>query len=147
MNRLGPDRVPALSNLALAVRSELDETPAREISSTAPMASDPSRLVLAVDDDSDLLDRLTAEGALRSLRVMSAASPADARAALDRETPDLVLLDLSFDARQEGEAMRLLAEFAAGSPSVPSWCSRSASRSPIASRWPGAAVAASSRRR
>ena len=30
-DRLGPDRVPALSDLVLAVRNELDEEPAGEI--------------------------------------------------------------------------------------------------------------------
>ena len=119
VDRLGPDHVPALSGLALAVRSELEEKPAGEISSAPPVVSEVARLVLAVDDDADLLARLTAEGARRSLRVNSAASPAAARAAVARETPDLVLLDLSFDDDEEGDAMGLLAELAAASPSIP----------------------------
>jgi diguanylate cyclase (GGDEF)-like protein len=117
-DRLGPDRVPALSDLALAVRSELDEEPAGEISSAPPVAADGTRLVLAVDDDTSLLDRLAAEGAGRSLRVECAASPAAARSALERETPDLVLLDLAFPGGQQ-DAMELLSELAASSPSVP----------------------------
>jgi diguanylate cyclase (GGDEF)-like protein len=75
--------------------------------------------VLAVDDDADLLARLTAEGADRSLRVTSATSPAAARVAIEIEKPDLVLLDLSFGGDHEGDAMDLISELAAGSPPVP----------------------------
>src|SRR5215211_4571895 len=117
-NRLGPEHVPALSDLALAVRSELDEEPAGEISSAPPPAATGARLVLAVDDDPGLLDRLVAEGASRSLRVETATSPAAAKAALDHGKPDLVLLDLSFHGEQDS-AMGLLSELAACSPPVP----------------------------
>ena len=117
-DRLGPERVPTLCDLALAVRSELDEEPASEISSAPPVTAEGTRLVLAVDDDTGLLDRLAAEGAARSLRVQGAASPAAARAALDHETPDLVLLDLTFPGEQD-DAMELLSELTARSPSVP----------------------------
>ncbi len=64
------------------------------------------------------LDRLTAEGANRSLRVQGVASVAAAREALARESFDLVLLDLAFPGEQ-GTAMDLLSELTAGSPPVP----------------------------
>ncbi|MGH2840198.1 MAG: response regulator [Solirubrobacteraceae bacterium] len=117
-DRPGPDLVPMLSELVLGVRSELDEEVPPEELSGAATGSTAARLVLAVDDDAGLLARLTAEGASRSVRVIGAASLDDARAALERETFDLVLLDLSFHGDQDA-TMRLLSELATGSPGLP----------------------------
>lgn len=117
-DRLGPDRVPALCSLALAVRSELDEEPATEISSAPPSAANPGWLVLAIDDDGELLARLTAEGANRALRIEGASTIDAARTALERERFDLVLLDLSFHGEQES-ALGLLSEISSGARSLP----------------------------
>jgi diguanylate cyclase (GGDEF)-like protein len=117
-DRLGRDSVPVLSNLALAVRTELEEQPAGELSSAPAPASEDVRLVLAVDDDTDLLDRLAAVGASRSLRVERAPSLAAARAALGRVRPELVLLDLSFG--DDGQdALDLISELTSASPPIP----------------------------
>ena len=116
---LGADKVPALAELALAVREELEREPAGAISSAPGAAGGGVRLVLAVDDDSALLDRLAAEGASRSLQVEGATSPAAARELLARERPDLVLLDLAFGGAGHDEALDLLSELAGRTPPVP----------------------------
>lgn len=51
-------------------------------------------LVLAVDDDADLLSRMRASLEREGFRVMTALNGLEALAELDRETPDLILTDL-----------------------------------------------------
>ena len=82
-----------------------------------PLAGAPS-LILVIDDDRVIADRLAAEAVARGLRARTASSPAGGRALAVLERPDLVLLDLTFD-DGTAEAYELLSELAAEPDPVP----------------------------
>jgi diguanylate cyclase (GGDEF)-like protein len=123
---LGQAEALRLTDAAVALRRELSKPPA--LSGPAPRRADAAQagdetapahhpLVLVVDDDPELTERLAMEAAGRGLRARVAASVAEARAAVAEEAPAAVLLDLSFD--DGGSGLELLAELAARTPSVP----------------------------
>jgi diguanylate cyclase (GGDEF)-like protein len=116
---LGSEHVPALAELMMAVRDELEREPAAAAAPVPEPADDErSPLLLVVDDDPNLQDRVAGEAAARSMRVQCATSPAAAREAAACERPDAVLLDLGF-ADGSDDALELLSELSAQSPSVP----------------------------
>ncbi|MHB9144751.1 MAG: response regulator [Symbiobacteriia bacterium] len=105
-----------LSELVVALRRELQRTPAEPARSLSP-APEGQPLLLIVDDDEELAQRLALEALAHGLRVEVAASPAAARAILSRSRPDIVLLDLSFGNEKE-DGLTLLAELGAAAPPI-----------------------------
>ncbi|MEX0271780.1 response regulator [Leptolyngbyaceae cyanobacterium UHCC 1019] len=103
-------QAPAISKVAqlvTALKQELQREPA--LTQTAPAAiaqsSDlvPCPLVLVVDDDQLLTDRLKAEAKARSLQLEAAANLAQAQQIIESTIPDIVLLDLTFaDSNENG---------------------------------------------
>jgi diguanylate cyclase (GGDEF)-like protein len=113
---LGPDEALRLANLVSALRRELEQTPADD----APPAAAPvdEGHLLIVDDDALLTERLVAEAGARGLRATVAADVAAARRTVAADSPDVVLLDLSFPAGAES-GLSLLADLAARTPPLP----------------------------
>ena len=120
---LTTERAPELADLWLQVSDELADdgaaAPREQESHALVAADDDSALMLVVDDDRGLLETLVAEGARRSVRVQTASSPAEARGLVERERPDVVLLDLGFPDGREDDPLELISELSAGSPPVP----------------------------
>lgn len=120
-NALGPADVRSASTLVVALRDAVHDAVAlaRESASAPalPLRED-APLLLIVDDDVPLAQRLAPEGIRQGMRVELAASPDEARAAIARERPDGVLLDLTFDTGT-GDAYALLSELTGADPPVP----------------------------
>jgi diguanylate cyclase (GGDEF)-like protein len=85
---------------------------------TATVAAADAPLLLIVEDDVTLAERLAPEAARRAMRVQLATSPEQARAVVAREPPDGVLLDLVFGDGTDG-AYALLSELTSMTPPVP----------------------------
>lgn len=115
---LGPASVPRLSELVVAVRDDvravLPTTPAPDARPAAPEAG----VLLIVEDDIPLAERLAADAARRGMGVELAASPAAARELLARIRPAGVLLDLTFESGT-ADAYALLSELTGATPPVP----------------------------
>jgi diguanylate cyclase (GGDEF)-like protein len=119
---LGPSSVPRLSELVVAVHDAVRDTPTAAPASASASASPPAHetapLLLIVEDDIALAERLAPEATRRGMRVEIAASPADARAIVARARPAGVLLDLTFEAGT-ADAYELLSELTGAAPPVP----------------------------
>ncbi len=113
---LGRAQMLGLSELSIALRRELDRAPSGRWLSGQSLEQQP--LILVVDEDVDLTDRLVMETASRGLRSAIAKDLPAARGAVARERPDIVLLGLLHPATRE-DALALLAELAGGSPPIP----------------------------
>ena len=115
---LSPALAPKLQELVDGLRDDLDGEPA---GGAAPPPSRPwedAPLIVIVDDDAELTDRLVAEAATRGMIVRVAATPAEGRALTRHERPDAVLLDLTFSEGTD-EAYDLLDELTGRTPPVP----------------------------
>ena len=118
---LGPEHVRSASTLVVALRDAVEDTIAlaREAAGApaSPLRED-APLLLIVEDDVPLAERLVPEATRQGMRVALATSPDEASAAIARERPDGVLLDLTFEAGT-GDAYALLSELTASDPPVP----------------------------
>ncbi|MDX6578719.1 MAG: hypothetical protein QOJ47_268 [Gaiellales bacterium] len=116
---LGPASVPRLSELVVAVRDAVHDTPtAAPTPEDGPSVHETAPLLLIVEDDIPLAERLAPEAARRGMRVEIAASPAEGRAIVAHARPDGVLLDLTFEAGT-ADAYALLSELTGATPAVP----------------------------
>ncbi|HZV75866.1 MAG TPA: diguanylate cyclase [Conexibacter sp.] len=116
---LGPSSVPRLSELVVAVRDGVRDTPtAVPTFEDVPTVHETAPLLLIVEDDVPLAERLAPEASRRGMRVEIAASPAEARAIAARTRPDGVLLDLTFETGT-ADAYELLSELTGATPPVP----------------------------
>jgi diguanylate cyclase (GGDEF)-like protein len=116
-----------LTDLTVALRRELAKPPtpmgtaAPRHAPAAPVAAEapgPSRpLLLVVDDDAELAERICMEAEGRGMRARTAPGVAEARAAVAEERPTAVLLDLSFSGGESG--LELLSELASRTPRIP----------------------------
>jgi DNA-binding response OmpR family regulator len=106
----------ALTQLTIDLRQELDQGPVDQAAERVSYDSRP--LLLVVDDDLELTRRLAADGTRRGLRVETATGPVAAREFVERTSPDVVLLDLSFPHEKE-DGLALLAELTGRTPPVP----------------------------
>jgi diguanylate cyclase (GGDEF)-like protein len=124
---LGQAEALRLTDLAVALRRELARPPSP---TTAPAPTrvkeeeqrpDGERvlpLLLVVDDDPELAERISMEASGRGMRTRVARSVAEARVAVADEPPAAALLDLSFE--DEGRSgLELLAELTAHTPRIP----------------------------
>jgi len=126
---LGQAEALKLTDLVVALRRELARppTPAADPSASrervaAPPQAGPATgarlpLLLIVDDDAELADRIAMEAGGRGFRTRVAPGVAEARAAVAEERPAAVLLDLSFERGESG--LSLLSELASRTPRVP----------------------------
>jgi len=124
---LGQAEALRLTDAAVALRRELARPPSplTEMPRAAGGDTRPSRaqvratpLLLVVDDDAELAERISMEASARAMRTRLARNVADARVAVADERPAAVLLNLSFeDGARHG--LELLAELSAHSPRIP----------------------------
>ncbi|WP_026733084.1 response regulator [Fischerella sp. PCC 9605] len=112
-------QIEQLSQMVVALRQELEQTPAI-LESPAPQSitiKQQARL-LVVDDDTALAEQLISEATTRGMLVELATDLSQAREAIAHTQPDVVLLDLCFpDSAENG--FTLLAELTAKQPTVP----------------------------
>jgi diguanylate cyclase (GGDEF)-like protein len=120
-----------LTDLAVALRRELDRPAAADppqsprdaaaSASLSPAGAVPDRppppLVLLVDVDPELAERVAMEAAGRGMRTRTAAGVAEARALAAGEHPAAVLVDLSAD--RDGRGLDLIADLSARAPRIP----------------------------
>jgi diguanylate cyclase (GGDEF)-like protein len=106
-----------LSELVVALLKELERplTPALPV---AQVTDDPHPLLLIVDNDTILCERLTIEATGRGMRVEVAESLTAARQARTRARPHVVLLNLLLSGTSE-DGLALLAELASQTPPIP----------------------------
>ena len=107
-----------LSEMAEALRRELESRPIGQPAGSSVPMGDSRPLLLVVDSDKELAQKLAEEAGSREVRAEVANELSAAREFLGRCRPDVVLLDLSFpqDAR---DSLQLLEELAAHDPAVP----------------------------
>lgn len=122
---LGQAEALRLTDLAVALRRELARPPSPvtappRVQQQADPASGPRTLplLLVVDDDAELAERIAMEAAGRAMRARVARDVAEARVAVADERPAAVLLDLSFE-REGRNGLDLLGELAAYVPRIP----------------------------
>jgi diguanylate cyclase (GGDEF)-like protein len=117
---LGPEHVRSASTLVVALRDVVADGAALvpEAGVVAQQPREDAPLLLIVEDDVPLAERLVPEAARQGMRVVLAASPEGARAAVAIERPDGVLLDLTF-ASGTDDAFALLSELTGCEPPVP----------------------------
>ncbi len=122
---LGQAEALRLTDLAVALRRELARPPTpmtapRPRVETESEAGEPRALplLLVVDDDTELADRIAMEAQGRGMRARVAAGVAEARVALAEERPAAVLLDLSLERGGEG-GLELLADLSSREPRIP----------------------------
>jgi len=114
---LAPERGYRLLELSGALIRELEhERPEDEPTLPHPDASSP--LVLIVDDDRELCDRLAAEAERWNARTVTVFGLADARRAVAQYRPEVVVLDLSFPDDTES-GLSLLRELTDAKPPIP----------------------------
>ncbi len=102
-----------------ALRDALQQIPIAKEPTHAPAATTAeSPLLVIVEDDVPLAERLAQEAAGRGLRVELAFAPGEVGAIVARGRPDAVLLDLTFPTGT-AEAYELLSSFVAAVPPVP----------------------------
>ena len=113
---LGRADAAAIEGLTVDLRLELEQVPVQ--ADGGRPASDGRPLLLIVDDDLELVRRVSAEAARSGMRVATATELPEARAAIARACPDLVLLDLTFPDETE-DGLALLSELSDRTPPVP----------------------------
>jgi len=109
----GQERLPALAELVVSLRQELEEQPgppAAQAGDPVPLAArvgEEGPLLLVVDDDRALAERLAAEAETSSMLVEVADAPDAALAFVEQTPPDVALVDLGFP-EGHGDPMALL---------------------------------------
>lgn len=109
-DRLSATQKHDLSELVLAIRRDLGQTPViLTPTSPKPHSVNPQLRLLVVDDDAPLALALASEAATWGMQSEVAGNLSQAREAIARNRPDVVLLDLCFpDSAENG--LELLAE-------------------------------------
>ncbi|BAY25327.1 multi-component transcriptional regulator, winged helix family protein [Calothrix sp. NIES-2100] len=113
---LSHDEITQFSQLVKALQQELTKPPVPLTSQ--PVALHQTYLVLVIDDDTMLTERLLAQADAWGMRLKIAPDLATARAGLALTNPDAVLLDLSFPGTEE-DGLMLLREVSERSPVLP----------------------------
>ena len=116
---LAPADAPALERLVAQLRAEVEATAqlGEAPAPVGPPAEDAPRL-LVVEDDEALAEAIAVEAQRRGMRVELAGSAQQALAAIARERPDAVVLDLVLGDGTAG-AYALLSELETRLPAVP----------------------------
>ncbi|MET0396845.1 MAG: response regulator [Longimicrobiaceae bacterium] len=113
-----PAQALRLSELAVALRAELERGPAPAPEPARTHATDDRPFLLVVDADRDMADRLAIEAGGRQFRAEVAAGVSQARRVLTRQRPDVVLLDLSLE-ESLPVGLDFLAELSRREPPIP----------------------------
>ena len=74
--------------------------------------------LLVIDDDREVIDRLSADAPAKGLNPEFAASPASAREAISRHRPDAVVLNLAIPGTKAA-SLALIEELSSGNPPIP----------------------------
>jgi DNA-binding response OmpR family regulator len=114
-------QIQQIAELVRELRQQLDQAivESKEEFTTAKRATVPaSPLILIVDDDLVLAERVRVEAIAWGLRVEVATDLAIARQLIAKTLPDLVLLDLNFPGAQ-AEGLELLQELQQTAPALP----------------------------
>ncbi|HEY9299239.1 MAG TPA: response regulator, partial [Phormidium sp.] len=113
--QLEAEQVKRISELAAAIYREVKP----ESTSTAPSTTNSySPLILIVDDDLVLAERVRVEAIAWGLRVEIATDLTVARKLISQKPPDIILLDLNFPSVRE-DGITLLEEITRRVPSIP----------------------------
>ncbi len=100
-----PQRITQLSGLLVALNTELSLAPPVPMNPPVPLQESshgielvgyPTARLLIVDDDLALAEGIATEAISRQIQAKIATSPQQARTFIQKDPPDLVLLDLSF---------------------------------------------------
>ena len=83
-----------LSDLVLELQQELEHPPTVQTQEQAPIDGE-AKLLLVVDDEKGLTERLSVDAPAKGLRAEIVDSLSSARAAIAHQRPDVVLLSLS----------------------------------------------------
>lgn len=114
---LETEKVQHLAKLAADLQQELKKEPTTQ--KQVPITYQQKHsLVLMIDDDVELGERIKIEATAWGLRLEIATDLRQAREKIDQEIPDIVLLDLSFPDNSE-ESLALLWELSNCTPSIP----------------------------
>ncbi|MBD2358692.1 response regulator [Tolypothrix sp. FACHB-123] len=105
-----------LTELVKLLKQTLQQQPSSPAS--ASKTSITSARLLIVDDDTTLTERIKLEAVFWGFQVEVAAEPKTARAKIALDTPEVILLDLSFP-DQEENGFTLLAEITENHPEIP----------------------------
>jgi len=127
---LGQAEALRLTDLAVALRRELARPPAPMTAPTREQpAGEPGQhralpLLLVVDADAELAERIAMEASGRGMRARVAHDVAAARVAVSDERPAAVLLDLPAErvdeyGRVDESGLELLADLSSGTPPIP----------------------------
>jgi diguanylate cyclase (GGDEF)-like protein len=114
---LGQKEVKELRKLVEALRQEIERSPEKAVS-TAGTNKDERPLLLIIDSDRSLAVELVSEADIQGIRAEVATNLSEARKAITRKHPNVVLLDLSVSSRTE-DSLTLLAEASKRTPPVP----------------------------
>jgi diguanylate cyclase (GGDEF)-like protein len=117
-SNLGQAQALPLSELAAALRRELESRPVGQSIEFSAPTSDSRPVLLVVDSDRGLAQQLVAEAGNREIRVEVANELSAAQELLGHCQPDVALLDLSLP-QDERNSLRLLEDLAARDPAVP----------------------------
>jgi len=117
VSSLGQNHALRLSEQVLELQQELERPPAVQSLEQAPVDG-AAKLLLVVDDDRQLTERLAIDAPAKGLRAEIVDSLASARAAIAHQRPDVVLLSLSISLVVE-ESLQLVAELSRCTPPVP----------------------------
>jgi diguanylate cyclase (GGDEF)-like protein len=115
---LGQAQALSLSEMAAALRRELEGRPVAQTNEPTVPSIDSRPVLLVVDSDKELAQQLVEEAGNREVRAETANELSAARDFLGRCRPDVVLLDLSFP-QDVQSALKLLEELSACDPPVP----------------------------
>jgi diguanylate cyclase (GGDEF)-like protein len=100
----------------MELHRELEQTP-DELTHIKPVSSEQRSRLLIVSDDTQLIEQLVTEAAMRNMQVKTAIDVAAARSAIASSNPEVVLLDLCPDNAKD--SLTLLAELSNRLPPVP----------------------------
>ncbi len=115
----GPQDAVFVSEQLLALRADLEGTPQALSSGTEAFVAEESPLLLLVEVDQTIADRIVADGEARGLRIFSTRSVDSARGMLMMEQVSAVLVGLGATSNAE-DVLGLIAELSARDPPIPS---------------------------
>ena len=104
-----------LSEAVLALRAELERPIAPD---SSQITTSEQSLLLVIENDWELTDRLSADSPAKGIRAEVATTLPEARQAISRQCPDVVLLNLSISQDIE-DSLVLMDELAERTPPVP----------------------------
>ena len=115
---LGPKDALHLSEKVVTLRQALEREATQPTSQPPDHPTTTGYRLLVVDDDREVIDRLSADAPAKGLDTEFASSLAEAREAVSRHRPAVVLLNLSIPGAKT-ECLAFIAELSSGNPPIP----------------------------